>query len=286
VVAAVLDFPPTVSRSNPLVEADRIEDFVASPFGRYVARPGFVIWCRSPELQGAILWGSIDAGSLRDMMAAGAYVHRADVSTRRRVLVDCAGVERVDGDVLLGFAALARDRVALWSSNIERQAIVVPTGLGGILLAGALSSLGVSHALRFVHGLDDALAHVDHAAARESHQQAAEAASALRGRSALLMRVRAELGRVLTSATVERAAVALGMSVRTLQRELERLGTSFSEQLRVVRVAAAEALLVHSDLKIEAIAHQVGFGTASRMSATLRRELNVTASALRARSRA
>ena len=72
------------------------------------------------------------------------------------------------------------------------------------------------------------------------------------------------------------------MSTRTLQRELHQLATSFSDELRRVRIATAELLLAQTDLKIEAIATQVGFGTASRMSATLRRELNVTASELRA----
>jgi transcriptional regulator GlxA family with amidase domain len=85
------------------------------------------------------------------------------------------------------------------------------------------------------------------------------------------------------SPTIDVVATALGMSTRTLQRELRRLDTSFSDELRRVRIAAAEALLVLTDLKIDAIATQVGFGTASRMSASLRRERNLTASELRAR---
>ena len=66
---------------------------------------------------------------------------------------------------------------------------------------------------------------------------------------------------------MESAASALGMSARTLQRELARLDTSFTCELRSSRVTAAEALLVHSDLKIDAIALKIGFGNASRMSA-------------------
>jgi AraC-like DNA-binding protein len=268
-----------------LVSVDGIDEFIADPWGRYIARPTFLVWCRSPDLQGALIWGDLDQPSMRDMMAVGAWVHRPDVSRRRRVLVDCSGVQRVDADVLLGFAQLARDRVPVWSTGIERHAIVVPAGLGGILIGGALPSVGVSHPVRFTHDLEAAIAYVDHPLARASHDEAAAAAVAARGRSALLFRLRGELGRELTTATVERAAAALGMSVRTLQRELGRLGTSFSDELRGVRIAAAETLLVHSDLKIEAIATQVGFGTASRMSAMLRRELDVTASALRARAR-
>jgi transcriptional regulator GlxA family with amidase domain len=56
-----------------------------------------------------------------------------------------------------------------------------------------------------------------------------------------------------------------------LQRELARVDTSFSEELRRVRLATAESLLMASDLDIDAIAHEVGLGNASRMSALLRR---------------
>jgi transcriptional regulator GlxA family with amidase domain len=58
--------------------------------------------------------------------------------------------------------------------------------------------------------------------------------------------------------------------------------TSDSEQLRVVRLEMAEALLVDTDLKIEAIALRVGFGTESRTSTSLRRDRSMTASKLRA----
>jgi AraC-like DNA-binding protein len=269
-----------------LAPIDGIEEFVAAPYGRYIARPTFLIWVRSPELAGALIWGDLDQASMRDMMAVGAWVHRPDVSKRRRVLVDCSGVQRVDADVLLGFATLARDRVPIWSAGIERHAVVVPSGLGGILVGGALPSVGAAQPMRFTHDLEAAIAYVDHPLARASHELASAAATAARGRSALLFRLRSALGRALVTSTVETAAGALGMSVRTLQRELGRLGTSFSGELRSVRIGAAEALLVHSDLKIEAIATQVGFGTASRMSAILRRELEVTASELRARARA
>jgi AraC-like DNA-binding protein len=274
-----------VEPPHGLVPVDGIEEFVAAPFGRYIARSTFLIWVLSPELQGALIWGDLDQATMRDMMAVGAWVHHPGVSQRRRVLVDCSGVQRVDADVLLGFAHLARDRVPVWSTGIERHAVVVPAGLGGILIGGALPSVGASHPVRFTHDVEAALAYVDHPLARPSHEHACAMAVTARGRAALLFRLRAELGRALATSTVDSAAHALGMSVRTLQRELGRLGTSFSDELRVVRVGAAEALLVHSDLKIEAIATQVGFGTASRMSAMLRRELDVTASALRARAR-
>lgn len=268
-----------------LTPTHRIDEFVAAPLGRCVIGPTFAIWCASPILQGAIIWGSVDEQSIRDMMAAGRFVHHPKLAKRRRLLVDCRDITRVDADVLLGFTTLARDRVPVWAAGLERQAIIVPAGLAGILIGGALPSLGVSHPLRFAHDLDSALAFVEHPDARSAYDTAARISLATRGQTVLLSRLRVHLGRDPSAATVESSAGALGMSARTLQRELARLDTSFSDELRRLRVAAAEALLVHSDLKIDAVATRVGFGTASRMSATLRRELAVTASELRARSR-
>lgn len=272
---AVASFAPT----------DRIDEFVANPIGRCIVGPSFLTWCATPELQGAIIWGTVDDQSLRDMMAAGEYVRHPAVSTRRRVLVDCRDITRADADALLQFASLARDRLELWRAGLEREAIAIPQGVPGILIGGALPSLGVALPMRFTHDLESALAYIDHPAARAYHEAAARIAAGVRGRAVLIARLRVQLQRELDTATVESIASALGMSARTLQRELARLNTSFSTELRGMRVAAAETLLQHSDLKIEAIATQVGFGNASRMSATLRRERNATASMLRARAR-
>lgn len=265
---------------------DDIEHFRAAPVGHYILGATYVIWCDSADLQGAIVWGTLDASAIRDMLAIGRFMHHPDLAGhRRRVLVDCRDIAQIDADVLLGFTALAGERIGAWSHGLERQAIIVPSGLPGILVAGALPSIGVEHPLRFARDLEAALAFVDHPGARGAHEQALAIADEVRAPSTLLFRLRAQLERDLVAPTVESVATALGMSTRTLQRDLGRLETSFSEELRRARIAAAETLLIHTNLKIDAIANQVGFGTASRMSATLRRERNMTASDLRARTR-
>lgn len=268
-----------------LQPATSIDDYVAAPIGRCVVGPTYLMWCASPDLQGAIVWGVLDERSVREMMSIGQIIHHPALARRRRVLVDCAEVIRVDGDVLLGFTGSARGHVPLWAAGLERQAFIIPSGLSGILISGTLPSLGVSHPMRFVHDLEGALAFVDHPLARSAYAEAARISSTTRGQAVLLSRLRAQLGQDLGHATVETSAHGLGMSARTLQRELARLNTSFTSELRSLRIAAAEGLLAHSDLKIDAIANRLGFGTASRMSATLRRELNVTASGLRMRLR-
>ncbi|HEY5949561.1 MAG TPA: helix-turn-helix transcriptional regulator [Kofleriaceae bacterium] len=266
----------------PLIPTHDPDEFVASPVGRCVIGPSFAIWCYAPDLHGATLWGEVDERSLREMMAIGRFSQHPAMGSRRRVLTDCRDVERPDAAVLLGFVDSAREQLADWSTGLDRQALVVPAGPAGILLSGALPLAGLDHSLRVTTDIDAALAFLVHPAATAAYAAATTMIAGTRGRPALLSRLRAQLATDLNHATIESTAAALGMSTRTLQRELQRLNTSYSEQLRHARVVTAEALLFHTDLKIEAIATQVGYGTASRMSLTLRRELSLTASELRA----
>jgi len=269
----------------PLVPTYDVAEFVAAPLGRCIVRPTFAIWCATPELQGSLLWGTLDERVIAEMMKVGEFIHHREIAPARRVITDLREVERADADILLGFAAAARARVASWAGGLQRQALLVPPGLAGMMMAGALPMAGVEHALHIAHDLDSALGFIDHPLAAASHAAVTAIAAATRGPSALIARVRAHLGTDLHGATIDRCATALGMSTRTLQRELHRLDTSFSEELRRVRIATAEALLVHTDLKIDTIAVQVGFGNASRMSALLRRTMHLTAGELRVERR-
>src|SRR5262245_65072455 len=113
------------------------EEFAAAPIGRCIAGASFLIWCYAPDLQGSVVWGTHDERSIREMMAVGRFIHHADIAPRRRAIADCREVERIDADVLLGFTAMARERLETWTAKLERQALLVPAGLEGILLAGA-----------------------------------------------------------------------------------------------------------------------------------------------------
>ena len=269
----------------PLIPTDDPDEFKAAPIGRCVVGTSFAIWCHAADLQGSILWGPLDERSIRDMIAIGEFIEHPALAGPRRTLTDCSDLERADADVVLGFVEIARERVGAFTRRIERQVMIVPPGLHGLMIAGALPSASVEHRLHVTQDLDAALTHLDHPAAAAAHAAASRIVAATRGTSALLSRLRAHLARNLDSSTIESSATALGMSTRTLQRELSRLHTSFSDELLRARIAAAQALLVYTDQKIEAIASQIGFGTASRMSAWLRRELNRTASELRSERR-
>lgn len=260
-------------------------DFLSAPVGRCVVGPAFVVWCASPDLVGVIQWGMLDEPGLRNVVELVERVRHPELRPAGRLLVDFREITNVSGEVLLAFASIARERLSSWSRRIVRQAVVIPGGVTGILLAGALPSATPTYPLRYVHDLDDAVAFLGQPSAREPHLAAATIASAARERSSTIARLRALLARDLVDVTVERCAKLLRVSVRTLQRELRSEQTSFRDELRRARIAMAVQMLQTTDAKIDAIAERVGLGNGSRLSAVLRRELDLTPSAVRARVR-
>lgn len=260
-------------------------EFQRAPVGSCVAGATYLIWCAAPDLAGSLQWGVPDDRDVREMIALLDFIRHPSLAATGSVLMDCRDIERVDPDVMVGFVDLAREWLPRWSPRIASQAVIVPDGIAGILLAGALPLLAPSHPFRFVPTLDDALAFLAHPGARAAYDEASAIASTARGTAALVARLRAAIAGDLVDASVERCATTLAVSARTLQRELARAGTSFSDELRRVRVAAASELLRLGDGKLEAVAARVGFGTSSRMNEALRRELGLTARELRDRAR-
>jgi AraC-like DNA-binding protein len=85
--------------------------------------------------------------------------------------------------------------------------------------------------------------------------------------------VRAQLLRLLPKheASAERVARKLGMSRRTLTRQLEAEGTSFTELFSALRRQLAERYLQHTDDSVEDIAFQLGYSEASAFVRAFRR---------------
>ena len=224
----------------PLVPIYDVTQFQTDPMGRCLIAANFAMWCYAPDLQGAMLWGAPDERTIRDLFAAGHYIEHRSIAMPRRTLTDCSGVERADIEAVFGFMAAAREGIATWRRGLERQAMVLPAGRDGVMVAGAMTMTGAKHELRVVRDVAEAIAYIDHPGAAIAHAAAAQLVAAHRGSPAMLTRLRAHLARNLNDATIESSAVALGMSARTLQRELQRLHTSFSEQLRQFRLMAGE----------------------------------------------
>lgn len=91
-----------------------------------------------------------------------------------------------------------------------------------------------------------------------------------RGLSALVRRaIASSLAR--GTPTINQAATAAGMSVRTLQRRLDRLGVTYSELLEEVRFTTACRLLEQRELSLAEIALALGYSDPANFVRAVRR---------------
>lgn len=259
--------------------------FQRAPIGNCVAGATYLVWCAADDLVGSFQWGIPADRDVREMFALMDFIDHPSLARTGCVLMDCRDIQRVDADIMISFVDLARQHLPRWSPRISAQAVIVPAGVGGILLAGGLPLLAPTHRFRFVSTLEDAVAFLGHPKVRAAYADARAIATTVQGTFALVARVRSAIAADLVGASVQTCALDLAVSGRTLQRELTRAGTSFTDELRRARVAAANEHLRLGDTKLDVIAKRTGFGNSSRMNEALRRELGATARELRERAR-
>jgi AraC-like DNA-binding protein len=92
--------------------------------------------------------------------------------------------------------------------------------------------------------------------------------------------------RLAGDASLSRIACDLGVSARTLQRQLGTLGTSFQDLLEDVRRTRALAYLTETDDAIENVATRLGYGDPSNFRRAFRRWTGTSPAAFRAERRA
>jgi AraC-like DNA-binding protein len=266
--------------------ATNSHEFRTAPVGRYVSGNGWVLWCTDPALCGSIVWGRLDEAAIGEIATPFDSLDSPQMAPRCALLTDASRLEGIDGDAFRRFAAFIGRKLPDLESRIGRQAIVRPSGLTGALVAGFYEVLGrPSYPVGLFTDVVCAarwLARPDAEALAEELAALAIAASSLPDE---VRRLRELLG---TSPHLSLAAAvrAMGVSERSLQRQLRRAGTSFRHEVDAARIRAARTLLADTDRKITAIALEVGCATLQHFSALFRRMTGETPSAWRARQRA
>ncbi len=277
--AAVAEDP----RVRALRPARGIDDFVADPVGRYCTGTTYVVWCASPTLCGSTHWGRPSDRDVRELLrlfecTRHPTLHNLDV------YMDDAAVEQLDWRALCVLSEYLETRLATWAARIHRQSVVTPPGLVGLILAGVVPLLGPTYPMRFTASRSTALEWLARADLPLVLEQIDEIVAHSRGVAWVVRRLHAYLERHLAT-TVEDTARALGMSERSLQRELKRAGTQYCVELTRARVKQACLLLVQTDEKVECIARRVGCLSASRLGAIFRGEMGETPIGYRSRHR-
>ena len=258
-----------------------IEELVRDPIGRYLLGEQSLVWCAHPRLAGTVVWGRAEEAEVRRVTRAWDYESRFEVPYDS--VVDLQHLTGVDPGAFACVTENMMARLPRLAAAVRRQALVRPPGLPGAIVAGFYPTLQPGHA--WSHFTDDTaafawLASPEATAAGEEVRQIV--AQAREGRP-LLGRVR----QALRSGAISLAKVAseLRVSPRALQRALEAAGSNFRSEVRQARVDRACGLLVDSDLKLEAVAKEVGCGSASAFVTFFRRATGESPGAYRERHR-
>ena len=183
-----------------------------------------------------------------------------DLERRTEARLGARGITGVDSAALEYLVSWSRQRLGDLRARVREQIGVVDDGLTGFTLSGILPMVGRTHAFRVVNDPFVAFDLVGGEGGRAVCAEVLALAAQAQGSSAILYRLRAMLLRDCAGMSLRRVAGALGVSPRTLQRDLSASGSSFALELREARFQHASRLLVAGDDKLSAVAHQVGLG--------------------------
>jgi AraC-like DNA-binding protein len=265
--------------------AASFHDLLERPLGRYARGDHFLVWCATRSLCGTLLWGRPTEEESRLLMstidcpiADGLRPpFDAVLDTRRLTGVDPAAFE-----VLVGATS---GRRALYE-RVRRYAMIRTTGLAGAITAGLFHVIDPKFSWRVFARLDEALGWLDHPRPVELAARLDALVDDAQGRAPAIARLRDWLAaRPQPRASLDDACRALGLSRRSMQRLLRVDGTSFRAEVDRARAQAAKRLLGETDLKLEAVAREIGCASMEAFIALFRRLTHQTPTEWRARHR-
>ncbi|MGZ6143028.1 MAG: helix-turn-helix domain-containing protein [Myxococcales bacterium] len=263
--------------------AGDIDRFLADPVGRYYLGETHAVWCASPSLCGSASWGRHTEQHARDLCRLYDVSRHPALRAGFDVFMDSGAIEAFDWHTFMILGDYVRSRLAEWGKVIRKHAVIVPSGPSGLIMSGLIPMLGMTYPIRFFHSPGEAMGWLDRDDLRNAVEEVDRLLDEARGLSAVVRSLRGHLEKSLLDASVEGAARALGVTPRSLQRELKRSGTGFSAELARARVRAASALLAHSEEKIEVIARRVGCSSSSHLATLFRKAVGETPAQFRAR---
>lgn len=249
-------------------------EYLKAPLGKWVSGDGWLhFFATEPYLVGALMWGHLDEAVIDVLLRCATAVNVP--ATPHTCIVDGGRALSYDPAI---FAMVSNYLV----HNVKRLGSVTklvgirPPGGGGALAEGFFRVVPAPYPVQVFsersEGLDW-LGCLQHASAIEEIEHLAAAVSAT-------SRILGELHRVIekriTDPDLARTAKELGLSVRSMQRHLRTEGTSFQQEVSLVRVRVAQRLILDKDLSLAEVATSSGFSSAAKLSAAFRKLAGMT----------
>jgi len=268
---------------STLRAARDVDDFLVDPLHAYVLRRTFCFW-QVAGANGVLAWGAPNVDDVAEMCRVfDVSVVRPEVG-RHVSIVDTTGIRGIDA---LAFDALLThltSRREAWANLVERQAVIVLRGVFGAALAGVFQLLQPRYPTQSFTDPDEAIAwalprepEATRAAYRSMRALALELPDIVR-------RIRGLFDAERRSLDVDATARRLGLTPRTLQRQLRAAQTSMRQEARAFRLRRSASLLARSDLPILQVARAVGVSEA-QLGKLYRSEHGLSPNAFRQRTK-
>jgi AraC-like DNA-binding protein len=268
-----------------LKPAATLGEFLAAPEGRYFRGRRFITYAWSPTLIGYTTWGRPDADDCRQLLKSCEIGIRPDCE-RHRFLVDVRSLELIDPITFGLFLDYTRTHREILAQKIIRQAQLRPDGVIGAIIAGFSQLARLPYPEKVFGDAEAALEWLG-VERLEGIDLLAEI-TALRTDAfdayPIVGRLRLQLD-AAGPVPIAEGARRLGLSTRSLQRELRNAGTTYREELTSFRIRRGQELLGSSDRNLEWIAAEVGFSSLQHFATAFRRATGATPTAWRARTK-
>jgi AraC-like DNA-binding protein len=251
--------------------ADGVDDYLRDPHGRYLVGDGFLHWYASADLCGFIVWKRAEEPLVRRLIEV-LDVERTP-SAPHASLVDLRQLGFADPSAFALFVNYMKQREKDFAVSVKRQALVRPEGIIGAVVGGFYNLVSPSYPSQVFTDSTEALAWlgVPEARAASLLQELNHLVAEATGQSPLLQQLHRVLRPRLADASLADTAREMGMSERTLQRRLREAGTSFQTELNKAQVKTAQQLLLETDMKLTAVAVEVGCASLQHFSSLFRK---------------
>jgi AraC-like DNA-binding protein len=246
--------------------ADR---FRIAPESCYVRGPSWILFCAN-QTAGCVLWGALEGDAIRSMLTLARAAHRG-ARTPLVGVIDAHDVVSVSPATLTHYQEHLRQERAL-GSPVRRCGIVRPRLLvPAALTEGLARILPAPYELSLFGDLGECADWLGEPRIASLVQDVrALRADTERWATAQVRRLLVER---LRFSTIDDAASTLGVSSRSLQRQLKVEGTTFQRELDRERVQAAMRSMRDTNQSLTQIAEEVGCASVSHLTVIFHRVL-------------
>lgn len=262
---------------STFVSVPDLKTFFDEPARRYTVRRSFAYWQAERRVFGIIIWGRPDEADVDEICAAH-EVGAAPLFRGHTSLVDLRALESVD---LLAFGRLLaylKKRRDAWSPMVSQQAVLHAGGFAHATVVGMFELFRPEHSVVFS---DDPVTAYEAASASDVRLELEELRRTMLGTPEIVRRVHTAFEALHIRAGVSDVARRLGMSVRSLQRQLSAVGSSLRNERHSHMLRLSERLLEETKLDLDAIAAKVGASSASHLVTLFRQYRGTTPGAIR-----